>query len=229
MTNRQSATSRFRFSKWFLSVGAGRDVKLRGPSLSKVVSYGIARNLKYPRLKSLDSTNIIETFMNAEEHRAADAADMMPRWQWAPGNGTNMRQTEPIQATLMREDALPGPTIPSRTQPLFTVPGLTQPFRNQAQNAYFRYQGMNRLSNLVSNNSNVFAVWITVGYFEAEPVAGSVVHLDGFRLGQEIGTDTGEVKRHRGFYIIDRSVPVGFQPGENHNVDRAVLLRRFIE
>ena len=45
----------------------------------------------------------------------------------------------------------------------------------------------------------------------------------------QINTDTGEIKRHRGFYIIDRSVPVAFEPGQNHNVDQAVLLRRFIE
>ena len=37
------------------------------------------------------------------------------------------------------------------------------------------------------------------------------------------------VTRHRAFYMIDRSIPVAFEPGENHNVDRAILLRRFIE
>ena len=41
--------------------------------------------------------------------------------------------------------------------------------------------------------------------------------------------DTGEVKRHRAFYMIDRTIPVGFEPGENHNVDRAILVRRYIE
>jgi hypothetical protein len=29
--------------------------------------------------------------------------------------------------------------------------------------------------------------------------------------------------------MVDRSIPVAFEPGENHNVDRAILLRRFIE
>jgi hypothetical protein len=48
-------------------------------------------------------------------------------------------------------------------------------------------------------------------------------------LGQELGLDTGEVQRHRAYYVIDRSIPVAFQPGENHNVDQCVLLRRFIE
>ena len=61
------------------------------------------------------------------------------------------------------------------------------------------------------------------------PVMRDLVYPDGYQLTQELGSDTGEKKRHRGFYIIDRSLPVAFEPGENHNVDRAVLLRRFIE
>jgi len=77
------------------------------------------------------------------------------------------------------------------------------------------------LANLVTTRSNVYAIWITIGFFEVNPASG--------RLGKELGSDTGEVKRHRGFYIVDRSIPVAYQPGENHNVDRAILVRRFIE
>ena len=44
-----------------------------------------------------------------------------------------------------------------------------------------------------------------------------------------LGSLTGEIERHRAFYLIDRSIPVAFEPGENHNVDRAILIRRFIE
>ena len=48
-------------------------------------------------------------------------------------------------------------------------------------------------------------------------------------LGQELESDTGEIKRHRGFYIIDRSIPVAAEPGKAHNVEDCVLLQRFIE
>ena len=98
-------------------------------------------------------------------------------------------------------------------------------------NPYFRYQELSRLGNLVTTRSHVFAVWITMGFFEVEPAAGGVsaVHPDGFQLGRELGEDSGTVKRHRAFYVIDRSIPVAYEPGENHNVDHAVRLRRFIE
>ena len=61
------------------------------------------------------------------------------------------------------------------------------------------------------------------------PPLPDIAHPDGYQLGQEIGIDTGEVERHRSFYIIDRSIPVAFEPGENHNVEDTILLKRFIE
>jgi hypothetical protein len=84
---------------------------------------------------------------------------------------------------------------------------------------------------MMTTHSNVFAVWVTVGYFEVEPNPTGVdaAHPEGYRLSREVGIDTGEIKRHRGFYLIDRSIPVAFEPGENHNVDQAILIRRFIE
>ncbi len=160
----------------------------------------------------------------AAPFRSADSADLMP-------NVANLRKNEPVQATLLRKDMLSSHTealfIPDRN----VVPEVLQAYQNQDRNSYFRYEGLARLSNLVGNNSNAFAVWITVGYFEVEPNPTGVdpAHPDGFRLGRELGTDSGQIKRHRAFYIIDRSVPVAFEPGQNHNVDNAVLLRRFIE
>jgi hypothetical protein len=100
-------------------------------------------------------------------------------------------------------------------------PHNNYPHYNGELHSYHRYAALNRLGNLITTRSNVFAVWVTVGYFEVDPVSGNVV--------QELGLDTGDVERHRGFYVIDRSIPVGYEPGANHNVDRAIVLRRFIE
>jgi hypothetical protein len=152
----------------------------------------------------------------ANPFRSAASADLMPL--------TNMRKSG-VEATLLR----PNPN--NTTQPLFEYTS-NNAYNNTDRNPYFRYQGLTRLENLVSTNSNVFAVWITVGYFEVERYSQGPTlpsFPDGYQLAQELGLDSGEVKRHRAFYIIDRSIPVAYQPGENHNVDRTILLRRFIE
>jgi hypothetical protein len=84
-------------------------------------------------------------------------------------------------------------------------------------------------------------VWITVGYFEVEDAVVSgktwtnmrpdekAAWPDGLQLGQEVGADSGEVTRHRSFFMIDRSIPVGFMPGSRLNTDDCVLVRRLIE
>jgi len=104
-------------------------------------------------------------------------------------------------------------------------------FNNTDRNPFFRYQALERLGNLVTTRSNVYAVWITMGYFEVEPagVIDTNVYPDGYQLGAELGSDTGEVTRHRAFYIFDRSIPVAFERGQDHNVEEAVLVKRFIE
>ena len=104
-------------------------------------------------------------------------------------------------------------------------------YDNTDRNPYFRYQGLQRLGNLVTTRSNVYAVWITVGYFEVTPWPAGIdaAHPDGYQLGRELGIDTGEIERHRAFYIFDRTIPVGFQRGQDLNVEKAILLQRFIE
>jgi hypothetical protein len=118
-------------------------------------------------------------------------------------------------------------------------------YEDGTRNAYFTYQGLSHLTSKLTTRSNVYAVWITVGYFEVTPWYGinsatgtpfttgpqvfDTAHPDGYQLGAELGSDTGQVERHRAFYIIDRSIPVGFQHGYDINVNNAVLLKRFIE
>jgi hypothetical protein len=97
------------------------------------------------------------------------------------------------------------------------------------RNPYFRYQAIQKLGSVFSNHSNVFAVWITVGYFEVTQVPVDAGHPDGYQLGQELGSDSGDIVRHRAFYIFDRSIPVGFVRGQDINHDKAVLLKRYIE
>jgi hypothetical protein len=150
-----------------------------------------------------------------------------------------------VGATMLREalDADKGPAL------RFNAPDF-----NTDANPYFRYLQLTRLGNLATTQSNVYAVWITLGYFEVEPVEPweqhnndtdadgnpidalgltqaehAKVYPGGVTLGKEIGGDTGQIKRERSFYIIDRSIPVGFKRGKNLNVEDTILLKRRIE
>jgi hypothetical protein len=137
------------------------------------------------------------------------------------------------------------------------------------RNPAMLYQPMTRLGNLVTTRSNVYAIWVTVGYFEVEKapdwnetrdldgngtpdgedtrarfgatttntdpetIRGRAlydrVYPEGYMLGQEVGAETGNTRRQRAFYIIDRTEPVGFKPGEDLNVENMIRVRRRIE
>lgn len=116
------------------------------------------------------------------------------------------------------------------TTPLFNSGGGNT-WAEATRNPYFRYQGFQRVGSGLARHSNVYAVWITVGYFEVEPNPAGVDlgHPDGYRYGREHGSETGNVSRHRAFYILDRSSPVGFLPGDDLNANEAILLKRHIE
>jgi hypothetical protein len=183
----------------------------------------------------------------ANPFRPADFADLMPAI-------ADMRRLAPAEGTLMRSDYFmdtgsnppPGPVPPPTPTPtpLFDAPNATNTppaqiynYNDPNRNAYFEYQAYQKIGNVFSTQSNVYAVWITVGYFEVEenrPAAGGPIqidigHPDGYRLGQEVGADSGNTVRHRSFAIIDRSVPAAYEPGKRHNTDKMILLRRFIE
>jgi hypothetical protein len=84
-------------------------------------------------------------------------------------------------------------------------------YRDTNLHAYFRYQTMRRLSSVVTTRSNVYAVWITIRYVDSN------------------GNEVTPIRRNRAFYIFDRSIPVAYEKGKDHNVRDAILLRRIIE
>jgi hypothetical protein len=59
-----------------------------------------------------------------------------------------------------------------------------------------------------------------LGYFEYSPETG---------LGIEYGSEQGKAQRNRAFYLIDRSIPVGFKSGSDYNTGDCILVRRINE
>lgn len=115
-----------------------------------------------------------------------------------------------------------GPTLfraletPAGDQPLFDVTSLSGLAKDSSRSQYFENEMRQRLGNMVTTRSSVFAVWITVGFFEVDQVTGATTRV-------EMQNELFQSQRYRGFYIIDRSIPVACEPGKDHNVDRAVL------
>jgi hypothetical protein len=87
----------------------------------------------------------------------------------------------------------------------------THPFLSALQtlNVSHSIYTATRLANTATVRSNVFGIWITVR--------------------ESVANDPDSIKLHRAFYIFDRSIPVAFEPGKDHNVWDAVLLRRIIQ
>jgi hypothetical protein len=170
-------------------------------------------NFNNARWKQAGAAQFFRPFRNSQE------GNLVPRLA-RPGFPADSLLEENVDCGLYRRARVSDPVS------MFDFRDTTVS-RNTERNAYFKNEMRQRLGNLVTTRSSVFAIWVTVGYFEVDPATGILKNIAGG--GLELGSDTGEVQRNRAFYIVDRSVPVAFEPGKNHNVDRAVLVKSVIE
>lgn len=139
-------------------------------------------------------------------------------------------------SNLGRPGATPSPamtvlqmlTLKGGTASTVMVADTNDPGPDPDGNPQFQYLTANRLANVATTRSHVFAVWVTVGFFQWDETTNQY-RLDGNGNPLELGADTGDEKRHRGFYIFDRSIPVAYETGKDHNVRDAILLRRIIQ
>ncbi|MFZ4079955.1 MAG: hypothetical protein ACOYKN_01925 [Pirellula sp.] len=175
---------------------------------------GLATNL-YPFAPNQDGSNRPQTIQ-----RGRFASESTTLRSLVPNPTGNEQPNGPNNGNLLFSpyslaNAEAGISIPGGQ---LDTPGTLE-YAEARQNAFTRYQRAMRLSNLTTDQSNVFAMWVTVALFEYDPVTG---------FGKEYSNSAGEPERERAFYIIDRTVPVGFLPGEDLNSDKAVLLKRTI-
>jgi len=98
---------------------------------------------------------------------------------------------------------------------LFDAPHNTMPHNPRDRSPWFRYQSLFRLAPITTVRSNVYAVWITVGFFRTDDT--------GTTLEEE-----HDVERVRYFAIIDRSIPAAYSDDKEFDASQVVVLKRWI-
>ncbi len=111
------------------------------------------------------------------------------------------------------------PAVDPITAPTAVMPVSQNLHHDRLRNAFMRYQTLMRMPNLVSDNSQVFLVRLTVGLFEVDAQTLS--------LQDEYNADIGRNQRYQATFVIDRSIPVGFKPGEDLNARDVVVFESY--
>lgn len=96
----------------------------------------------------------------------------------------------------------------------------TEAATDNTRSAFHRYLGISRLANMTSSNSHVFGVWITVGMFNLDASG---------ELADEVGFTDGSHERTRAFYMIDRTIPVRYEPGVDHDTARTIIFSKNLD
>ena len=224
---------------WERFVQSRRGTVAAGPLSSRNVD---------PLFTPTDGADMVPTWFG-KPYRTAGGADLVPL-----EHDAMMHDEGSIEATLLRRLFPPGASPPPDIAFLENEANASSvKADNTDRNPFFRYRVINRLGNQVTTRSNVYGVWMTIGYFEVEPVLSiqpqpkldpdpigppgapigiyppQVVYPDGYRIVREAGIESGNVRRHRAFYMYDRTIPVGFTPGDAMNSHNGILLRRYME
>jgi len=191
------------------------------PSPLRSVSQGGDINYDADNLSHRFPTQFVGTYRNAM------SSLLTPALQDA--GASNLLRRREANATLLRVNGLVGEIDPPgasamisqfiRSQNQIPNNATTLPHLDRNRSAFLRYQTLMRMPNLVSDNSQLYLIRLTMGFFEVDANTGS--------LGREYNEDLGQNKRYKAMYIIDRSKEVGFIPGQDLNARDVVLYESY--
>ncbi len=117
-----------------------------------------------------------------------------------------------------------------------TATGTNINQNDQRDHPYFRTEMLQKIANLTTPRTQQYAVWITVAFFEVTQEGNPQLANDPVNyiyaydiLGLEVGALDGRNVRYRGFFVIDRTKAVGFNPQMPGDFRTCVTYRNLIE
>jgi hypothetical protein len=123
----------------------------------------------------------------------------------APGSSPQNPLGLGIENTLLQSYGDPANPARRLFQAPSQPPTLPPDPKDPRNHPYVQLELLSKIYNHVTNRSNVFAVWVTVGFFEVNDDTTQPA-----KLGQELGSAEGRQVRHRMFAIVDRSTATSF-------------------
>jgi hypothetical protein len=157
------------------------------------------------------------------------------------GSGPNseLLRRRGVDASYFRHRDILSTNDPPSEKPLFVRDNAQQPppvagagdhSRDRQRDAFIRHQTLMRMPNLASDNSQTFVVWMTIGFFEVDETWNNLAPGFVWRsMGREYNEDIGQNQRYQAMFIIDRSRPVGFLPGQNLNARDVVVFEKYFQ
>ncbi|NBW86200.1 MAG: hypothetical protein EBR23_05075, partial [Planctomycetia bacterium] len=183
-----------RFAASMLPFGGQNDVLTPLIANERVAANGI------PRWREPGRVNV-----NTIAPNTGNSVSVLDNAVWVATVGNGGPQTNPFAAnaadsiTKLVSLAAAGGT-----------PYMETPAAPRDGDPFFSYATANRIANVGTIRSHVFAVWITLKTTDSSAGAPSETY-------------------NRMFAIVDRSIPVGFSKGANLNVRDVIRLQRFLE
>jgi len=166
-----------------IDVVGGSDVPFK--SLAAGYVTGAQSDPQYP-----GGVDINSTLLRALATTANGGNNLGP----IPANNSGPSATRQVQVTNFNKTA----NNPLNTNWATGIVGTQHPYRD--------FEGLNKIYNNLTTRSNVFAVFLTVGFFavqDTNPATGQPIVPP--IIGQEIGRAQGKNIRHRMFAVVDRT------------------------